>query len=167
MFKFALILGDIRSTHNVGSILRTADGFGVSEIYYGGYTPYPVQPKDIRLPHESRKTTDQIHKTALGAERLPSKVFTTVNDAIQAAKSDEYRIVALEQSKNSVSLRDYKPTANTAILLGNEVTGISSEILSLADVILELDMMGKKESFNVSIAAAVALYQLTGGFSNE
>jgi tRNA G18 (ribose-2'-O)-methylase SpoU len=160
MFKLAVILGDIRSLHNVGSILRSADGFGVSHIYYAGYTPYPLQPSDTRLPHESRKITAQIHKTALGAEKLPSSLYPTIADAVQAAKNDGYIIAGLEQSPMSVKLANYTPDHNVALLLGNEVTGISDSVLDDVDVILEIPMLGSKESFNVSVATGIALYQL-------
>lgn len=160
MFKLAVIIADIRSLHNVGSILRSADGFGVSHIYYAGYTPYPLQPNDTRLPHESRRITTQIHKTALGAENLPSSLHTTTNDALQAAKADGYTIVALEQSDNSLDITKFTPSGDIALLLGNEVAGISDSVLQDVDVILEIPMFGSKESFNVSVATGIALYQL-------
>ena len=166
MFKLAVILADIRSLHNVGSILRSADGFGVSHIYYAGYTPYPLQPNDTRLPHESRNLTAQIHKTALGAETLPASLHKTVEDAIQTAKKDGYYIAALEQSHQSQKLTTYNTHHDTALLVGNEVTGVSDSVLSTVDVILEIPMFGSKESFNVSVASGIALYQLrTGGFA--
>lgn len=160
MFKLAVILADIRSLHNVGSILRSADGFGVSHIYYAGYTPYPIQPNDTRIPHESRKITAQIHKTALGAEELPSSLHTTTADAINAAKLDGYLVAALEQSNDSQNITQFTPENDIALLLGNEVTGISNSVLAGTDVILEIPMFGAKESFNVSVAAGIALYQL-------
>lgn len=163
MVQLAVILADIRSLHNVGSILRSADGFGVSHVYYGGYTPYPLQPDDIRLPHESRKLTEQIHKTALGAELLPATVCMTAADAIAAAKADGFQVVALEQHEQHTPLQKFTAKTDTALLLGNEVTGIPDEQISLADVILEIPMFGQKESFNVSVAAGIALYQLRVG----
>lgn len=160
MVKIALILADIRSLHNVGSILRSADGFGISHIYYAGYTPYPIQPNDTRLPHETKKLTSQIHKTALGAENLPASLYGSGLEAVRAAKKDGYAVVALEQSPHSAQLNEYSPPANIALLLGNEVTGISSELLSKVDDILEIPMLGSKESFNVSVATGIALYAL-------
>jgi 23S rRNA (guanosine2251-2'-O)-methyltransferase len=163
MVRLAIILADIRSLHNVGSILRSADGFGVSQVYYSGYTPYPLQPNDKRLPHISHKTTSQIHKTALGAEMLPAKVYETAQQAIAAARADGFQIAALEQHADQTPLQNFIPKEDTALLLGNEVEGISSEQISLADVILEIPMFGHKESFNVSVAAGIALYQLRVG----
>jgi tRNA G18 (ribose-2'-O)-methylase SpoU len=160
MVKLAVILSDIRSLHNVGSILRSADGFGVSHIYYAGYTPYPLQAQDTRLPHESRKITEQIHKTALGAEMLPSSLHATTQDAMSAARKDGYQIAALEQHPKSSNLVTFHMTTQTALLVGNEVTGIPDSDLQAVDVILEIPMFGSKESFNVSVAAGIALYQL-------
>lgn len=163
MVKIAVILSDIRSLHNVGSILRSADGFGVSHVYFSGYTPYPLQPNDTRLPHESRKLTDQIRKTALGGELLPASVHATFEEAIDAARTDGYQIAALEQAKTSIELPSFRPTHNTALVLGNEVTGIPDSDLKQVDVILEIPMFGTKESFNVSVSAGIALYQLRLG----
>lgn len=160
MVKIALILVDIRSLHNVGSILRSADGFGVSHIYYAGYTPYPLQPDDTRIPHESKKLTNQIHKTALGAEILPASLHADGKAAIQAAKKAGYHIAAIEQHPRSVPIGKFEPLTDIALLLGNEVTGISSELLNEVDDILEIPMFGNKESFNVSVSTGIALYAL-------
>ena len=158
MNRFAIILNDIRSTHNVGSILRTADGFGVSHVYFCGYTPYPRIPNDPRLPHESQKLTKAINKTALGAETTVAiSVHATYKEAIIAAKQDGYSIVALEQDPKSISLPNYYANSDIAVILGNEVSGVDPEVLSLADQILEIPMHGNKESFNVSVAVAVCL----------
>jgi 23S rRNA (guanosine2251-2'-O)-methyltransferase len=164
MIKRALILDNIRSTHNVGSIMRSADGFGVSHIYFAGITPYPTMQNDRRLPHISAKLTAAIHKTALGAESTtPFSVHPDINDAITTAKADGYLIAALEQSPNAVLLTEYQPKNDLALILGTEVTGILDETLGHSDVILEIPMTGNKESFNVAVAGAVALYALTYG----
>lgn len=161
MNSIIVILDDIRSTHNVGSILRSADGFGAKKIYFSGYTPYPAQPKDSRLPHESVKITKAIHKTALGAEEtLDITIFSNINEAIVKAKSLGYTVAAIEQAKNSIKLNEFRANDKIAIVLGNEVTGISSDTLALCDVILEIPMFGHKESFNVSVTAAICLYSL-------
>lgn len=161
MFKLAVIIADVRSLYNVGSILRSADGFGVSHIYYAGYTPYPKQPSDKRIPHEVARITKQIHKTALGGELLPASLHENTESAVAAARADGYSIAALEQAKNSKNIAEFNTHRNTALLLGNEITGISDSVLSTADVILEIPMYGLKESFNVSVAAGIALYQLS------
>ena len=155
-----LIAHNIRSTHNVGSLFRTSEGFGVSRIILSGYTPYPTIPADTRLPHISDKLTAQIHKTALGAETMVPFSYEQQPD-IDALHGMGYRIVALEQDPHSTVLSDYSAPDKIALLLGEEVEGISSELLAQCDDIIEIPMVGKKESFNVSVAAGIALYQLT------
>lgn len=162
MPRIALILNDIRSTHNVGSIMRTADGFGVSHLYFVGYTPYPKIAQDTRLPHQIQKTTNAISKTALGAEATVAfSTHASITDAIVLAKKAGYQIAALEQTDTSVLLPDYCASTDIAVILGNEVTGILPGELDQTDVILEIPMSGKKESFNVSVSAAICLYALT------
>ena len=161
MTSVILILDNIRSTHNVGSILRTADGFGVDAVYICGYTPYPSLADDTRLPHEREKLTKAIHKTALGAEKtVPIRLFSSVDAAIVAAKQAGFTIAMLEQSKHSIKLNEYQPPAKLAVVLGNEVTGILSATLKAGTITLEIPMLGKKESFNVSVSAAICLYEL-------
>lgn len=163
MSEIILILDNIRSTHNVGSILRSADGFGIKSIIYTGYTPYPLIPDDTRLPHESTNITRAIHKTALGAEiTLGAEVISSIDNAIEMLRGKGFVIAALEQSISSVSLSSYKPPQKLAIILGNEVDGIKSNTLSSCDVILEIPMFGTKESFNVAVSAALCMYELSG-----
>jgi tRNA G18 (ribose-2'-O)-methylase SpoU len=164
MKQLAVIAHDIRSTHNVGSLLRTCEGLGVSRLYLTGYTPYPASPDDTRLPHIAAKLTAQIHKTALGAEELMP--WTHHDDAaatIAALKTRGYTVVALEQTADSIALPDYRPPEKVALLLGREVEGIDPALLKLCDATLEIPMHGRKESFNVVQAAAMALYQLRFG----
>jgi 23S rRNA (guanosine2251-2'-O)-methyltransferase len=159
--EIVVILHNIRSTHNVGSILRTADGFGVSRAYFTGYTPYPAQQDDTRLPHIRNKLTEQIHKTALGAEVLiPSEYRTDIGQLLDQIKSEGYQLVALEQSKDSIMLNDFEPERKIALLLGEETKGIPHDLLQLCDTSVEIPMFGKKESFNVSVATGIALYAL-------
>ncbi len=160
MKHIVLIAHDIRSTHNVGSLLRTAEGLAVSKIYFSGYTPYPSQENDSRLPHIHQKLTSQIHKTALGAETLqPWEHTESVTDLILKLKSEGFVVVALEQSQHSVNLPSYNAPDKVALLLGREVEGISEDLLKLTDITLEVPMLGQKESFNVVQAASMALYQ--------
>jgi len=164
VLKLALILSDIRSCHNVGSILRTADGFGIEHIYFAGITPYPKLVNDKRLPHLALKQTAAIHKTALGAENnVKFSVYGSTKLAINKARKHGYQIVAIEQSDNSVSLHKFCPRSAVALLLGNEINGLSSAVLKQSDIILEIPMLGKKESLNVSVAAAIAMYSLRFG----
>lgn len=160
MPEIIVIAHNIRSTHNVGAIFRTAEGFGVKHIILSGYTPYPAVQNDTRLPHIANKLTTQIHKTALGAEEIVPFSHQEQPDFRQL-KFDGYTIVALEQSANSIKLSAYKPPQKIALLLGEEVHGITPEMLHECQDILEIPMVGKKESFNVSVATGIALYALT------
>lgn len=159
MRSIVVIAHDIRSTHNVGSLLRTAEGFGVRQLYFTGYTPYPRKAQDERLPHISEKLTKQIQKTALGAENLvPWSYEPDIQILLAQLKDSGYQLAALEQADDSILLPAYKPPQKLALLLGREVEGIEASLLELCDVTLEIPMMGKKESFNVIQAAAIALY---------
>jgi tRNA G18 (ribose-2'-O)-methylase SpoU len=160
MPDIVVIAHNIRSTHNVGSLFRTAEGFGVTKIILSGYTPYPSMENDSRLPHIHEKLTAQIHKTALGAETMVPFAYQEVPD-LEALRSEGYRIVALEQALKSIPLATYEAPDKVALLLGEEVHGISNELLSECEDIIEIPMVGTKESFNVSVAAGIALYQLT------
>lgn len=160
MPEIIVIAHNIRSTHNVGAIFRTSEGFGVAKIILSGYTPYPTLPADTRLPHLSRKLTDQIHKTALGAEAIVPFEYQETPD-ITTLRAEGYRIVGLEQDKRSVILSDYKTPEKVALLLGEEVEGITLDMRDLCDDLIEIPMVGKKESFNVSVATGIALYALS------
>lgn len=160
--NLSVVLHDIRSTHNVGAILRTCEGFGIRTVYIGGYTPYPILENDPRLPHISAKLTKAISKTSLGAEQtLDIKLYDSIDSLLHLHKARGSEILALEQSVNSIPLHKYKPSADSALLvIGREVEGIDHEILQHCDTILEIPMQGKKESFNVSVATGIALYAL-------
>ena len=159
MRKIVLIAHNLRSTHNVGSLLRTAEGLGVAYVYLTGYTPFPVAENDPRLPHLANKINKQIAKTALGAERLASwNHFENIKDVITKLKNDGFTICALEQTSGSIELPSYKVPAKIAIIVGREVEGIEPEVLDLCDKTLEIPMFGQKESFNVVQAAAMALF---------
>ncbi len=155
-----VIAHNIRSTHNVGAIFRTAEGFGIKKIILSGYTPYPVVQNDSRLPHIAQKLTSQIHKTALGAEDLVEFEYHEF-PPLKTLQEDGWRIVGLEQANRSVSLAKYTTPTKIALVLGEEVHGIPDDILTQCEDIVEIPMVGKKESFNVSVAAGIALYQLS------
>ncbi|HRQ86874.1 MAG TPA: TrmH family RNA methyltransferase, partial [Candidatus Saccharibacteria bacterium] len=149
MSEIILILHNIRSTHNVGSIFRTAEGLGVAKIICSGYTPYPTFDGDTRPPHLSEKITEQIHKTALGAESMVP--FEYQNELpVESLKAAGYTLVALEQNNRSTPINAYTPPHKVALLLGEEVHGIEKELLNACNAIIEIPMKGKKESFNVS-----------------
>ncbi len=160
--EIVLIAHNIRSTHNVGSLLRTADGLGVKTVYFTGYTPYPLHAADERLPHIANKLDKQIHKTALGAEKFQKWLYQEdILSLIQTLKSDGYTVCALEQSPNSVALPKFIAPNKIAIIIGREVEGLESAVLAAATIVLEIPMKGKKESFNVAQAAAMALYHVS------
>lgn len=158
-----VIAHNIRSTHNIGSILRTADGFGIDKVYCTGYSPYPTQSNDSRLPHLSSKITKQISKTALGAEHSVPCVFAAdILKLIDSLRRDNYQIIALEQTANSIMLPSFRPASEKmALILGEEVAGVSDELLKKCDIAVEIPMSGKKESFNVSVATGIALYAIS------
>jgi len=160
MPKIIVIAHNIRSTHNIGSIFRTCDGFGVNKLIISGYSPYPKTSNDDRLPHLVEKLTTQIHKTALGAEKTVQFEYQ-LSPNINYLKSLGYKIVGLEQNTHSTMLDKYKPPEKIALLLGEEVNGLTDELIDQCDDLIEIPMHGKKESFNVSVAAGIALYALT------
>lgn len=155
-----MIAHNIRSTHNVGSIFRTCEGFGINKIILGGYTPYPKIEGDTRLPHIANKLHDQIHKTALDAEDIVPFEYQEQPD-LQALKNAGYRIVGLEQDQRSVMLPAYKAPDKIALLLGEEVEGLTPDLRDMCDDLIEIPMSGQKESFNVSVATGIALYKLS------
>ncbi|MEP6710177.1 MAG: TrmH family RNA methyltransferase, partial [Candidatus Saccharibacteria bacterium] len=132
MSEIIVIAHNIRSTHNVGAIFRTSEGFGVKKIILSGYTPYPSIPHDTRLPHIAEKLTAQIHKTALDAEIMVPFEHQSEPD-FTALKKAGFRIVGLEQSDKSINLADYPPPDKIALLLGEEVTGIDEALLKNCD----------------------------------
>ena len=130
----------------------------MKEIIFSGYSPYPRLANDSRLPHIIDKLSNQIHKTALGAESIvPFRFIEDIGSWLTAQSSP---IVALEQATSSTPLDKYRPPKELILLLGEEVNGIPQEILRLANEIVEIPMSGQKESFNVSVAAAIALYAM-------
>lgn len=161
-----LIIHDIRSCYNVGSIFRTADGLGVEKIYLTGYSPYPATNNDSRLPYLAQKIDHQIHKTALGAEKTVSwEHVDDVYDLITKLRTGQYQIVGLEQTLNSLPLQAFKPNNKMVLIIGKEIGGIEKTILGLIDLTIEIPMVGAKDSFNVAQATAIALYYIkTFGF---
>lgn len=161
-----LVLHNIRSCHNVGAILRTAEGFGVERVVLSGYTPIVHDAK--LLPHLREKLNREIHKTALGAEDMlniyaSSDIFAD----LKKWRDEGWQVIGLENniaSKQMYRLND--PNLRRAIrdevvlILGEEVNGIDDSLYDIIDLFVEIPMMGQKESFNVSVAAGVAIYGL-------
>lgn len=151
------ILYNIRSLHNVGSIFRTADAAGFSKIYLCGYTPAPTD--------KFGRKRSQIAKVSLGAEDfLEWEQIKSISKLFEKLKADGYKIFAIEQSKKSVPYNKIKPTkkekSKIALVVGAEVTGLPKNILEKVDKILEIPMLGKKESLNVSVAFGITAFSL-------
>ena len=145
--QLILILDNIRSRENVGSIFRSADAFGVSKIYLCGITPIP--------PHE------KISKSALGADEfVPWEYSKRTIDIVKRLRKNGIKILALEQSKQSIDIRKLNQAKKIALVVGNEVVGVGKGILKSCDHIIEIKMHGKKESLNVSVATGIAIYEL-------
>ncbi len=154
-YPVSLILHNIRSVYNAGSIFRTADAAGVSKIYLTGYTPTP-------LDRFGRPRKD-IAKVALGAEKTtPWEHFSNIKTLLKKLKEEKTRIVAIEQSSRSIDYKKFNVTGSTAFLLGNEVEGLPKSLIKQCDVAIEIPMRGKKESLNVSVAAGVVLFRVLG-----
>ncbi len=151
--KTFLILDNIRSVYNVGAIFRTADALGISKIYLCGYTPAPID-------RFGRERTDFI-KSALGAEKTVEwESRKKVEDLLEELKNKNIFLAAVEQSKNSLDYKKFKARFPIAFIFGNEVLGVSENILKDCDVILEIPMKGKKESLNISVSLGVALFRI-------
>ena len=149
-----VVLNNIRSLHNVGTIFRTADGAGVEKIWLCGITGYPPQ--------------GGIAKTALGAEaHVPWEYRENIVGLVQELKKEGYQIILLEQMQGSVSHDKFKATAPACLVVGNEVEGIAESLQSLSDAAIEIEMDGIKNSLNVSVAFGVAVYQLRGQLKNQ
>jgi 23S rRNA (guanosine2251-2'-O)-methyltransferase len=159
MRNLVLIAHNLRSTHNVGSLIRTADGLGVKQVLLTGYTPYPLTENDERLPHSAQKIDRQIAKTSLGAEKTVDwQHADRIEEVFKDLKEQGFTIAALEQGPGSINLSDFQPPAKLVLIVGREVEGLEPAVLESSDLILEIPMSGHKESFNVAQAAAMALY---------
>lgn len=152
-FPLVLVLDSIRSLSNVGSVFRTADAFKLLELHLCGFTGQP--------PHR------EIQKTALGAtETVPWHYFNDIQDSIQNLKNQGFQVFALEQAVPKISLETFcpKPEMKIAIVLGNEISGVSDEALSLCDGVLEIPQFGAKHSLNVAVSAGIAVWQVVSGW---
>ena len=148
-----MILLDIRSAQNVGSLFRTGDACGIEMIYLVGITPAPTDKFD--------RTNSAITKTALGAERtIPWKHIATIGPLLTKLKKEGVQTIAVEQSEKAVDYKKVKVQKPVAFILGNEVDGIPEKILEKIDVVAEIPMNGKKESLNVSVAGGIALFRM-------
>ncbi len=164
MVQPILILDNLRSAYNVGAILRTCDATGVQKVFACGTTPYPRLKNDERDPVASARNTREIAKTALGAEKtVMVEHYNDTAAAIAQCRAKGCIIIGLEQSPNSQDMLKLAPPKNVAIVVGNEVSGLSAATMAACDIIAELPQRGSKESLNVSVAVSVALYTLLMG----
>lgn len=151
--KSVVVLHNVRSAYNVGAIFRTADAVGVSKIYLTGYTPTPFD----RFGRERK----DVAKSALGAEKSVGwEYIKNIGSVIKKLKKDQFEIVAVEQSKWSIDYKRFKSKQKVAFLFGNEVRGVSKQLLEKCDKIIEIPMKGEKESLNVSISAGIVLFRI-------
>lgn len=146
-FPLVLVLDNVRSMMNIGSVFRTADGFLLESLWLCGITAKP--------PHR------EIQKTALGAtETVAWRYFEKATEAVLLLKEQGYRVFALEQAVGSINLRDFRPVVGQphAIVLGNEVKGVDSDVLALCNGCLEIPQFGTKHSLNVAVAAGIVVW---------
>ncbi len=149
-----VVLNDIRSLYNVGTIFRTADGAGVEKIWLCGITGCPPQ--------------SQISKIALGAEdRIPWEYHSDVYSVVQQLKKDGYQIVLLEQMDQSEEYHAYRPDGPVALVVGNEIAGVDASLIQLCDAAIEVHMAGIKNSLNVGVAFGVAAYHISSKLKNS
>ena len=148
-FPIAVVLDNIRSLHNVGSIFRTCDALRLEKVYLCGITATP--------PH------NEIHKSALGAEdSMDWQYFENTENAVTHLKNEGYTICSVEQVENSTMLTDFAVSADTkyAFILGNEVKGVQQNIINMSDYCIEIPQYGTKHSFNVSVSAGIVLWEV-------
>ena len=148
-----VVLDDVRSMHNVGSVFRTGDAFRIEAVYLCGITSTPP--------------STEIHKTALGAEdSVEWKYYPSALEAILALKKAGYEVYSIEQAHGSTMLQDFKPIAGKkyAVVLGNEVKGVHQEVIDISDGCLEIPQFGTKHSMNVSVAAGIIIYKFAESF---
>ena len=142
-----VVLDDVRSMHNVGSVFRTGDAFRIEAVYLCGITSTPP--------------SSEIHKTALGAEdSVTWKYYPTAMEAVEALRNNGYEIYAIEQAHGSTKLQTFTPINNKkyAVILGNEVKGVHQEVIDTSDGCLEIPQFGTKHSMNVSVTAGIIIW---------
>jgi 23S rRNA (guanosine2251-2'-O)-methyltransferase len=142
-----VVLDNVRSMHNIGSMFRTADGFSITGVYLCGITAQP--------PHR------EIEKTALGATQSVNwQHFNTTTEAVTALRAEGYEIIAIEQASGSTMLNTYQPAADKkfALIFGNEVNGVADEVMTQIDECIEIPQFGTKHSFNITISAGIVLW---------
>ncbi len=158
--KKRIILDNIRSAHNVGSIFRSADGAGVEKIYLVGPTPTPIdrfgrlQPEIAKTSLGASQSVGWKHIGNAGSESVKESL-----ELIKTLKDEGFIVVAVEQAPHSVSLYDFEVPQKVVYIMGAEVEGVHQELIDVADIVLEIPMLGMKESLNVSVTAGLVMFQ--------
>ncbi|MEY4440948.1 MAG: hypothetical protein RLY49_574 [Candidatus Parcubacteria bacterium] len=151
--EVVVVLDNVRSVHNVGAIFRTADALGINKIFLCGITPTPVD-------RFGRERSD-LHKSALGAEKSVSwEHHSSTLSLVEQLQKEGYTVVCIEQEKNSVDYKTVTLKNKTCFVFGNEIEGISKDVLEQADQIAEIQMMGEKESLNVSVTFGIMMFRM-------
>ena len=146
-----LIIENVRSAYNVGAMFRTADGAGIAKIFLVGYTPTPID--------RFGRVQSEISKTSLGAsETIAWESADTSVAVIAKLQSEGFIAVAIEQSPTAISLKDFVVPEQVVYIMGSEVTGVTAETLDAVDQVVDIPMLGAKESLNVSVAAGIVMY---------
>jgi len=152
--SFFAILDNIRSLENVGAIFRAADAFGIDKIYLGGIS-------GILRRGNTRILNPKIVKTALGAQfTVPWEHNWQIWRIVEKLKKEGVKIICLEQTERAVGISDFKPEFPLALVVGNEIKGISKAVLKRADAVVQIPMLGKKESLNAAVAFAIAAFEI-------
>jgi tRNA G18 (ribose-2'-O)-methylase SpoU len=144
-----VVLDNIRSSNNIGSVFRTSDAFLIEKIYLCGICSTPPDK--------------EIHKTALGAEQsMEWEYCKTTQEAVEILKGKDYTLIAIEQVEGSISLADYKPASGEkiALIFGNEVKGVQQEVVYLCDKTIEIPQLGTKHSLNIAVSAGIVLWEV-------
>ena len=148
--RLVLLVHNVRSLWNVGSFFRTADAFAVERLYLTGYTGTPPRR--------------EITKTAIGAEEFVAwEAAKEPVSVVERLKQEGWQIVALEQAPGAVDLRNFRSAEHVCLIVGHELQGVPEDLLRIADVVVHIPMLGKKESLNVAVAAGIALHHLRRG----
>lgn len=174
-----VVLDDVRSLYNVGSVFRTADAFRVKAIYLCGITATPEQVKagdGVTIIKDcTLKAAQEIHKTALGAEEsVEWRYFKTAEEAVKSLKNDGFTVLAVEQAHGSTMLGDFKPEweddtqgRQYAVVLGNEVKGVHQEVIDLCHGCLEIPQYGTKHSLNVSVTGGIIIWHFACAYTKR
>lgn len=165
-----VVLDDVRSLYNVGSVFRTSDAFRIKAVYLCGITATPdnvIAPDGSMIKECTMKAAQEIHKTALGAEEsVEWRYFKTAEEAVESLKNDGYTVMAVEQAHGSTMLNDFTPCwddgQSYAVVLGNEVKGVHQEVVDMCHGCLEIPQYGTKHSLNVSVTAGIIIWHFAG-----